>query len=63
MVVLVHILVVVLVHMVVILTDGGTYIGSGVVYGRGILVDGGSSGGADGSGHVGCEVYCLGWCR
>ena len=52
------ILVVVLVHMVVMI-DGGT-IGSGVVYGRGILVDGGSSSGADGSGHVGCEV-CLGW--
>ena len=54
----VHILVVVLVHMVV-MTDGGT-IGSGVVHGRGILVDAGSSSGADGSGHVGCEV-CLGW--
>ena len=27
--------------------------GSGAVYGRGILVDGGSSSGADGSGHVG----------
>ena len=46
----------------VVTTDGGT-IGSGVVYGRGILVNGGSSGGVDGSGHVGCEVYCLGWCR
>ena len=54
----VHILVVVLLHLVV-MTDGGT-IGSGVVYGRGILVDGGSSSGADGSAHVGCEV-CLGW--
>ena len=54
----VHILVVGLVHMVV-MTDGGT-IGSDVVCGRGILVDGGSSSGADGSGHVGCEV-CLGW--
>ena len=52
------ILVVVLVHIVV-MTDGST-IGSGVVYGRGILVDGGSSSGADGSAHVGCEV-CLGW--
>ena len=62
MVVVVHILVVVLVHMVVI-TDDGTYIGSGIVYGRGIIVDGGSNGGADGSGHVGCVVYCLGWCR
>ena len=54
----VHILVVVLVHTVV-MTDCGT-IGSGVVYGRGILVDAGSSSGADGSAHVGCEV-CLGW--
>ena len=49
-------------HMVVI-TDDGTYIGSGIVYGRGILVDGGSNGGVDGSGLVGCVVYCLGWCR
>ena len=47
-------LVVVLVHMVVI-TDSGI-IGSGDVYGRDILVDGGSRSGADGSGHVGCEV-------
>ena len=62
MVVVVHILVVVLVHMVVI-TDDGTYIGSGIVYGRGFPVDGGSNGGADGSGHLGYEVYCLGWCR
>ena len=54
----VHILVVGLVHMVG-MTDGGT-IGSDVVCGRGILVDGGSSSGADGSAHVGCEV-CLGW--
>ena len=51
MVVVVHILVVVVVHFIVI-TNGGTA-GSGVLYGRGILVDGGSSGGADGSGHVG----------
>ena len=43
----------------VVMTDGGT-IGSGVVCGRGILVDGGSSSGAAGSAHVGCEV-CLRW--
>ena len=55
-------LVVLLLFSLVFLSNGGT-IGCGVVYGRGILVDGGSSGGADGSGHVRCEVYCLRWCR
>jgi len=35
--------------------DGGT-IGSGAAYGRGILVDGRSSSGAYGSGHVGGQV-------
>ena len=33
--------------------------GSCAVYGRGILVDGGSSSGADGSGHVGCQAKFL----
>ena len=33
----------------VVITNGGT-IGSGVIYGRGMPVDSGSSGGADGSG-------------
>ena len=33
--------------------------GSCTVYGRGILVDGGSSSGADGSGHVGCQAKFL----
>ena len=42
----------------VVITNGGT-IGCGVVCGRGMLVDSGSSGGAVGSGHVRCEVYCL----
>ena len=46
----------------VVITNGGTN-GCGVVYGGGMLVDSGSSGGAGGSGHVKCEVYCMRWCR
>jgi len=41
--------------MIVISADGGA-IGSGAAYGRGILVDGRSSSGAYGSGHVGGQV-------
>ena len=55
---MVHILVVVLVDMVVI-TDGGT-IGC-VVYGRGILVDGGISSDLLVMYDVRCS--CLGWWR
>ena len=41
----------------VVITDDGTHIGSGIVYGRGIIVDGGSNGGADGSGMQ--DVWCI----
>ena len=58
-VVVVHVLVIFLVLMIEILKMVVYIIGSGAVYGRGVLVDGGSSSGADGSGHVGCQAKFL----
>jgi len=55
---MVHVLLVFFVLIIVIL-QMVVLPGGGAVYGRGILVDGRSSSGAHGSGHVGCELLVI----